>query len=290
MSDADAGRLDAAAVRRAAGRAAATHDAHAVLHARIQEEMLSRLDLLAFEPAAAVDLGCRTGEAARLLRRRWRRARVVALDLAPAMLVAARTRQAWFGRFERVCGDPLQLPLASGSVDLVYSNLWLHWSVDLDATLREVRRVLDLRGYFTFATLGPDTLQELRAAWARVDEAPHVHRFLDLHDIGDALVRAGFADPVMDVDRYTLTYPSVRALAAELRGLGAQNALAARPRGLMGRRRLAALEAAYGPDADGRVPATVEVVYGQAWCPGATPPVRGRRGESVVSLERLRRR
>ena len=151
---------------------------------------------------------------------------------------------------------------------------------------------LNLRGYFTFTTLGPDTLQELRAAWAQVDEAPHVHRFLDLHDIGDALVRAGFADPVMDVDRYTLTYPNARALMQELRGLGAENALAARARGLTGRARLAGLEAACArsADGDGRIPATVEVVYGQAWCPGATPPVRGRRGETVVSLDRLRRR
>ena len=292
MTAPDPGRLDAHALRRAAERAAATHDAHAVLHARINEEMLARLDLLAFEPAVIVDLGCRTGEAARALKRRWRKARVIALDAAPAMLAEARTRQSWFGRFERVCADALRLPFAAGSVDLVYSNLWLPWAVDLDATLAEVRRVVKLRGYFTFATLGPDTLKELRAAWAAVDESVHVHRFLDMHDIGDALLRAGFADPVMDVDRHTLTYANPPALLGELRGLGAQNALVERRRGLTGRARFAAMEAQYArrADADGRICATCEVIYGQAWCPGVAPPVRGRRGESVVPIESLRRR
>jgi malonyl-CoA O-methyltransferase len=111
-----------------------------------------------------------------------------------------------------------------------------------------------------------------------------------MHDVGDALARAGFADPVMDVERLTLTYPDVRALAHELRALGARNALAARRRGLTGRRRWASVERQYARDPDGRLPATCEVVYGQAWCPGTTPPLRARRGEVVVPLERLRRR
>ena len=291
MND-DPFRLDRLALARNLARASADYDRHAVLGAEVRAEMLRRLELLSFEPGVVLDLGSATGHGARALRERWRRAQVLAVDLSPGMLRASAARFSWRKRFERLRADGEQLPLKSGSVDLVYSNLMLPFAVDLDAQLREVRRVLAPRGYFTFSTLGPDTLLELRAAFAARDCAPHVHRFLDLHDIGDALLRAGFADPVMDVDRYTLTYPTFDAVLAELRGLGAQNALAARSRGLAGRARKAALAAAYESfrNGDRRLPASVEVVYGQAWCPGATPPIRGRRGEVVVPIGSLGRR
>ncbi len=282
--------VDRAAVRRHFDRASATYDAHAVLQARVRDELLARLALLAFEPATVVDLGCGTGHAARALRRRWPKSRVVALDLSAGMLAQADAQRSWWRPFACVQGDAACLPLASRSVDLVYSCLMLPFTGDPDAVFREVRRCLTERGYFTFATLGPDTLKELRHAAAAA--APPAVGLLDLHDVGDALVRAGFADPVMDVDRYTLTYPSVRALWRDLRAVGAGQALAARRRGLGGRSALAALEAGYERlrDADGRLPASCEVVYGQAWCPGGMPPVRGRRGEAVVPIESLRRR
>jgi malonyl-CoA O-methyltransferase len=292
MTNPDPFALDAAAVRRHFERASAGYDAHAVLQARVRNEMLERLGLLAFAPAAIADLGCGTGHGARALKRRWPRAQVVALDRTPGMLGAARAQISWLRGFERVLGDALRLPLRSGGVDLVYSCLLLPWVADLDATLAEVRRVLSPRGYFTFATLGPDTLGELRDAWAEADDGAHVHRFLDMHDVGDALVRAGFADPVMDVEHFRLTYPSTRALMRDLRAIGGTNALIARRPGLTGPGRLAAVEAAYERlrDGDGRLPATVEVAYGQAWCPGGSPPVRSRRGETVVPIESLRRR
>jgi malonyl-CoA O-methyltransferase len=292
MTAADPFALDPAAVRRHFQRASAGYDANAVLQARVRAEMLERLSLLAFEPAVVADLGCGTGQGARALKRRWPRARVVALDRSPGMLAAARAQSTWLRGFDRVLGDAVRLPLHTRTVDLVFSCLMLPWVADLAAALAEVRRILSPRGYFTFATLGPDTLAELRAAWAEADKAPHVHRFLDLHDIGDALVRAGFADPVMDVDRFRLTYPSARALMRDLRAVGGGNALAGRHSGATGRGRLAAVEAAYERlrDADGRLPATVEVVYGQAWCPGGSPPVRSRRGEAVIPIESLRRR
>jgi malonyl-CoA O-methyltransferase len=290
MSEVDPFALDPAAVRRQFERASARYDDSAVLHARVREEMLGRLALLAFEPGTVVDLGAGTGHASRALKRRWPRAQVVALDRAAGMLAAARAQSAWLRGFARVQGDALRLPLRSGAVDLVFSCLLLPWVAELAATLAEVRRALSPRGYFTFATLGPDTLGEVRAAWAAADGAAHVHGFLDLHDIGDALVRAGFADPVMDVDRFRLTYASPRALIAELRAVGGGNALAGRRRSLTGRRRFAAFEAAIERDADGRLPVTVEVVYGQAWCPGGQPPVRTRRGETLIPIESLRRR
>ena len=292
MSGAEPFALDAAAVQRRFERASAGYDAHAALQARVREELLARLALVAFEPAVVVDLGCGTGHGARALRRRWPRAQVLALDRAPGMLAAAGAQSRWPRRFSRLRAEAARLPLRAGAVDLVYSCLMLPWLDDLAPALAEVRRSLGPRGYFTFATLGPDTLAELRAAWAEVDAAPHVHRFLDMHDVGDALVAAGFADPVMDVDRLRLTYPSVRALMQDLRAAGGTNALAGRRGALTGRARLAAMEAAYDRrrDAHGRLPATVEVVYGQAWCPGTTPPIRSRRGETVIPIESLRRR
>jgi malonyl-CoA O-methyltransferase len=151
-------------------------------------------------------------------------------------------------------------------VDLVFSNATLQWVNDLDATFRELLRVLRPGGLLLFSTFGPDTLKELRAAWAAVDGGAHVSPFLDMHDIGDALVRARFADPVMDVERMTLTYDDIHALMQDLKQLGAHNALSSRSRGLTGRRRLAALREAYERQRRaGRLPATYEVVHGHAW-------------------------
>lgn len=292
MSEADPFELDAAAVRRHFECASPGYDANAVLQARVREQMLGRLVVLAFQPRVVVDLGCGTGHAARALKRHWPKARVIALDRAAGMLAAAQSQNSWLRGFERLRADAAALPLRPGAVDLVFSCLLLPWVGDLAAAFAEVRRSLSPRGYFTFATLGPDTLMELRAAWAAADEAPHVHRFLDLHDVGDALVRAGFADPVMDVEHFRLTYRSPRALMKDLQAVGGGNALTGRRAELTGRRRLAAVEAAYERcrDPDGRVPATVEIVYGQAWCPGSSPPVRSRRGETVIPIEQLRRR
>ena len=292
MSADDRSRLELGAVRRAFERASARYDEHAVLAARVRTEMVARLDLLAFEPGLIIDLGSGTGHGARALRERWRATRVVAVDLVPGMLREARQQQSWRRRFDRLCADGARLPFRDASVDLIFSNLMLPWAVDLDAQFAELRRVLTPRGYVTFSTLGPDTLKELRAAWSEVDTDAHVHRFLDMHDIGDALVRAGFADPVMDVDRYTLTYENLAALGRDLHGVGSRNALAGRRAGLTGRGRLSSVAAAYARfrTADGRLPASCEVVYGQAWCPGAAPPIRGRRGEVVVPIGSIGRR
>jgi malonyl-CoA O-methyltransferase len=171
------------------------------------------------------------------------------------------------------------LPLADASVDLVFSNLMLQWCDDLDAAFAEIARVLRPRGLFTFTTLGPDTLVELRDAWRAADAGEHVIPFTDMHDIGDGLVRAGLAEPVLDVERMTLAYPDALALMRDLKAIGAHNANAGRARGLTGRRRLAAMQAAYERRRrDGVLPATYEVVFGQAWGPGTQAPARGRRG------------
>lgn len=287
----DAFRVDQAAVRRSFDRAAATYDESAVLQAEVRARLLGRLDYVTLEPEVVLDAGCGTGHAARALKDRYPRAQVIALDLAEGMLREARRRQSWRRKFARVCGDAMRLPLAAASVDLVFSSLTLQWCPELDAAFAEFRRVLKPRGLLNFTTFGPDTLIELRAAWAQADGHAHVSRFADMHDLGDGLVRAGLAEPVMDVERFTLTYPDVFGLMRDLKAIGAHNAAAARPRGMTGRGRLRAMEAAYEAQRrDGVLPATYEVVFGQAWGP-AGEPRRGRRsGEFTFDASAIGRR
>ena len=285
-------RFDTRAVRRAFERAAASCDAADVIGARARTEMLARLEGLPLTPGVVLDLGAGTGQASRALRDRYKKARVLALDLSRSMLAGARRRASWLRRFDLICADACRLPLRDASVDLVFANLTLPWATDPDGMLAEVRRVLRPRGYLTFSTLGPDTLLELREAWAAADDAPHVHPFADMHDVGDALLRAGFTGPVMDVERLTVTYASLEALYGDLRSVGGENLLAARRRTLTGAARRRRAEAHYQQrrDADGRLPASCELIYGQAWCPDGTAAPPGVPRETVVPLSRLGRR
>jgi malonyl-CoA O-methyltransferase len=280
--------LDASRVRRSFDRAASTFDAAGVLHAEVRENLLARLDLTALTPRVVMDAGAGTGHASRALKRRFPSALVVALDLSGPMLQAAGRRQSWLRRFARVQAAAERLPLADGGVDLVFSNLMLLWC-DPDSVFAEFRRVLAPSGLLCFTTFGPDTLRELRSAFREVDLRTHVNQFIDMHDLGDALVRAGFSSPVLDVERYTLSYLDVGRLAADLKHTGARNATLGRPRGLTGRRGFAALQAAYEVfRQEGRLPATYEVVFGHAWCP-AGPARRGDTDPSTVSLEEIKR-
>jgi malonyl-CoA O-methyltransferase len=280
--------LDTSRVRRSFDRAASTFDAAGVLHAEVRENLLARLDLTALAPRVVMDAGAGTGHASRALKRRYPKALVVALDSSRPMLQAAGRRQPWLRRFARVQAAAERLPLADASVDLILSNLMLQWC-EPDAVFAEFRRVLAPSGLLCFTSFGPDTLRELRSAWSKVDSRAHVHQFIDMHDIGDALVRAGFSSPVLDVERYTLTYLDVGRLAADLKNTGARNATLGRPRGLTGRRGFAALQAAYEVfRQEGRLPATYEVVFGHAWCP-AGPARRGGTDPSTVSLEEIKR-
>jgi malonyl-CoA O-methyltransferase len=276
MSGARLPILDRAAIRRYAGRASARYDESAVLAARLRDELVRRLDWISFEPEVVLDLGCGTGHGAATLAVRWPRARVMALDASPSMLEQSGRREG-AARIDWLLADAEAVPLPDASVDLVFSNLLLPWCEDLDAIFDEVARILKPRGLFTFTTFGPDTYAELRAAWRSADSGPRVHPFTDMHDLGDGLVRARFAEPVLDVSRYTLTYATVEALMRDLRSTGAQNAAHGRTRALTGRGRLQAMADAYEAFRTGGVlPATQEVVFGQAWG-GAdrTPPHRG---------------
>lgn len=283
--------IDRHRVRAAFDRAATTYDAVAVLQREVGQRIAERLDGIRLQPTHVLDLGCGTGTGTAALMRRYSKACTVALDLAPAMVAQARRQRPWFRRFRGVCADAESLPFAAASFDLIHSNLLLQWLGEPDAVFGEVLRCLRPEGLWLFSTLGPDTLTELRQSWAMVDDRPHVHDFLDLHDIGDALVRAGFRDTVVDVERITLRYPDVRTLMHDLKGLGAGNLATGRRNGLTGKRRLLAMIDAYERrrGADGSLPATYEVVYGLGWAPPATTQRRQADGSIAIPLTALRR-
>jgi malonyl-CoA O-methyltransferase len=297
--------VDSRAVRRAFSRAAATYDAAAVLQREVGARMAERLAVVKLAPAAILDAGCGTGDALTELALRYPLARRVAFDLALPMLAMARDRGAERGStltrlVDRlrgaaappappvcVCGDIAALPFAANTFDLVWSNLALQWVNELPRAFAELRRVTRVGGLVTFTTFGPDTLKELRAAFAHVDGHTHVNRFVDMHDIGDLLVHAGFADPVMDMEHVTLTYESAEAMMRDLRAIGATNATQGRPRGLTGRGRWAQAKAALeAMRRDGRLPATYEVVYGHAW---KVPPRHTAEGLPIVKMPRRER-
>jgi malonyl-CoA O-methyltransferase len=284
----DAWRLDRAATRASFDRASAGYEAAAGLQARVSAELLERLAAFEFAPRVVLDLGAGTGRVTRELKRRYPSALVIALDIAPGMLREARRNQLLWRRFARVCADALRLPIGDASVDLVFSSLVLQWCEPLEQALAEVRRVLKSTGFFAFSTFGPDTLKELRAAWAQADGHTHVNHFIDMHDIGDALGRAGLAEPVLDVDRIELAYPDTLALMRDLKAIGAHNVTAGRARTLTGRARLTRMSEAYEAFRRGdRLPATYEVIYGASW--GAAGRAAAHAGEVLIAPGSIRR-
>jgi malonyl-CoA O-methyltransferase len=282
-------------VRASFDRASVNYEAAAVLQARVADELLGRLEPFKFTPGVVLDLGAGTGRMTGALKRRYRHSLVIALDLAPGMLREARRHQSLFRRFERVCGDAARLPVANASVDVVVSSLMLQWCDPPDPAFAEIRRVLKPDGFFAFSTLGPDTLRELRSAWTEADDTSHgynhVNHFTDMHDVGDALVRAGLSEPVLDVDRMQVTYADALALMRDLKAIGAHNVTAGRPRGLVGRGRLRRMQHAYEAyRRDGRLPATYEVVYGVAWGAAGRPASTLVGGEVHIAPGAIRRR
>lgn len=272
--------FDTSHVRRAFGRAAATYAEHAVLQREVEDRLLERLDYVSDAPLRVLDIGSGPGRASGLMRRRWKSAQVIATDLALPMLGQAKRQGGWFKPLPRVCADARALPFVDASIDVLFSSLCIQWIDDLPALFDEFRRVLKPRGFLALSTFGPLTLHELRAAWGEVDRRPHVSQFADIQRVGDALLMAGFRDPVLDGEDFTLTYPDAQALMRDLKAIGATNADPARARGLATKDRLAAVARAYEPfRRDGVLPATYEVIYAHAWGPEPGQPRRARGGD-----------
>jgi malonyl-CoA O-methyltransferase len=279
-------------VRAAFEKAASRYDEAAVLQREIGTRLLERLDLMKIDPLRVLEVGSGTGFCSTQLAARYPKTQFIALDIAHGMLRHARDRFGWWQRLRRkprfLCADAESLPLADASVDLLFSNVTLQWCNNPDATFAEFRRVLKPGGLLLFSTFGPDTLKELRTAWRAVDNAMHVNAFIDMHDLGDGLLRNGFADPVMDREDIVLTYTDARTLMNDLKTIGAHNVNRGRSSGLTGKNKLNAMLAAYEQfRRDDRLPASYEIVYGHAWVP-LTPQQHTQDGATHISLEQLR--
>jgi malonyl-CoA O-methyltransferase len=289
--------LDRTAVARSFGRASAHYQDAARLQSAVGAELLERLQYFPLAPRVIVDLGAGTGRNATALRGRYPRARVIAIDLAFSMMQQARRRQRFWRRYDCVCADACALPLAAHSVDLVFCNLMLQWCATPAALFEQVQRALRPGGLLLFSSFGPGTLQELRAAWASVDEYSHVSDFANMPQLGAALTQAGMAEPVMDRELRVRYYADVNALMSELRTIGARHAAADRRRSLTGPRRLRAMAAAYEKlRAAPGLPASWEIICGAAFAGQTHPdshgaaPLAGREiGIAVDAVQRRQR-
>ena len=259
---------DKARVRRNFDRAAGRYDQVAVLQRVTGERLLERLDVIRLAPGRILDLGAGTGQFAARLAQRYDGAQVIQVDLAFNMLKRPGPVMADHAGPMLVCADAEHLPVADGCIGFAFSNLMLQWVSLLDQALAEIFRALRAGGLLLFSTFGPDSLAELRDSWARVDDHVHVNAFTDMHDVGDALVRSGFVDPVTETETFTLVYDDGLALMRDLKSLGATNVNAGRRKSLTGKHKLQAMLAAYERHRrDDGLPATFEAIYGHAWVP-----------------------
>jgi len=272
-------------VRRHRDRAAAGLADHDFLLREVAARLADRLDDVNRDFPLALDLGCHTGGMAEIIGGRGGIETLVQSDLSPEM--AARASGI------RLAADEEALPFAQGSLDLVISNLSLHWVNDLPGALLQIRRALKPDGLFLAAMLGGETCRELRHALAQAETdieggiSPRFSPFADLRDAGALLQRAGFALPVVDTDSITVSYGDPLKLMADLRGMGEANAVEKRRKTFSRRETLLGAAARYRElfaDEDGRVPATFQILYMTAWAPDASQPQPLKPGSGETSL------
>lgn len=259
-------RPDPQHVRKRFDAAAGQFDSADFVHEVTRNGLLARLEPVTIDAKLAIDLGCGTGSALIDLGRRFRGAKILGVDLSAGMLRQSARRGRWWSRPALIQADAMALPFADHSIDVVFSNQLLPWIGDLGALGAEICRVLRKDGLFAFATLGPDSLLEIRRAWQQVDDDEHVNRFPDMHDVGDTLVGCGLRDPVLDVDRLRVAYREPGGVLRDLTSSGARNALAGRRRTLTGKHRLQRFRAALREvAAAGSLELDLELVYGHCW-------------------------
>lgn len=274
-------------------KAAAGYDEAAVLQREIGQRLLERLEYIRFQPQCILDVGAGTGDCSFQLADFYKKSEVIALDFATAMLKRAKQkrsfRQRLSSRYKFITADAGQLPFADNSVDMIFSNLALQWCTDLEQVFQEFRRVLKPGGMLLFSTFGPDTLKELRECWLQVDDYTHINDFIDLHVVGDAMMKTGFSNPVMDMEMITVTYPDVKSIMKDLKRIGAHNVNAQRAKGLTGKQTLHKLMASYESyRRDNVLPVSHEVIYGHAWVPENKNQVNAQCGVQQVSLDELK--
>ena len=252
----------------------------------VSQRLVGRLDDVKRRFARVLDLGCHGGELGPMLCRQAAPELLVEADLSRSMVERAAGPS-------RLVADEEWLPFRAASLDLVVSALSLHWVNDLPGALVQIRRALRPDGLLLAAMLGGDTLFELREAFLRAESGreggvrPHVSPFPDVETLGGLLQRTGFALPVVDSDRITVTYESAEALMHDLRAMGEANATRGRARHFARRETFRALDACYRDSfgqADGRIPATFQVLYLTGWCPHESQQQPARRGSGSVRL------
>ena len=270
-------------------RASATFDDADAVHSEARARLLARLPLFKLDPRHIVDLGAATGKASPELAALYPDARILAVDLCRHMASRSMARCRRLDRAAAITGDAEHLPLRDGSIDLIFANLLLPWC-DPGEVFREASRVLRNGGLLLFTTVGPDTLGEVRQAWSEVDDGLHVHGFADMHDLGDLANRAGLAEPVLDIDRLTVTYPDVGGLVSDLRACGATNVAHGRRSQLTGRSRWNAFrERLESQQTEAGLSIGVELIFGQAWGTGRTA-APGDGDQVGISLDEVTRR
>jgi len=266
--------LRIADVRRRFDQAANGFDDADFVHSVTRDGLFERMAPTVVDARVVLDLGCATGSATHTLAKRFRGATILAVDLSLPMLKRCRAKRSWFSKTSAVQADASILPFADQSVDVVFANLLLPWVNEPAEVVLEVSRVLRKDGLFVFASLGPDSLLEIRNAWAGVDDRSHVNRFLDMHDVGDLMVRAGLRDPVLDVDRLTVSYNNADDVFRDLTAAGARNSLQDRNRSLVGRKHFGAMRRRLeNTGSDSGIELDLELVYGHCW--GGRPPSQG---------------
>ncbi|MDH5183136.1 MAG: malonyl-ACP O-methyltransferase BioC [Gammaproteobacteria bacterium] len=293
MSEVSEYGIDKRLIKASFDLSAARYDEVAVLQREVAKRLIERLDYIRFTPKLILDIGAGTGGNSKELMQVYPKAKVISADLSTGMLDYAKRHAShwkrWSGRQRFIAADMEQLPFADASVDMVFSSLTLQWCQDLEQVFHECRRVLKPGGMMMYSTLGPDTLKELRQSWQQADGYVHVNAFMDMHDVGDAMVRAQLAEPVMDVETYTLTYEDVNQLMRELKILGAHNINAGRSHGLTGKGAYQRMRQVYeGYRRDGVLPVTYEVVNGHAWAPESGLQQQQEGGTTTISLNQMR--
>lgn len=251
-------------MRRRFNSAAKTFDDADFVHAATRDGLLARLEPLLVDADVVLDLGSATGTAHKALAKRFRGSKLIAADFSEQMLLAASRKRSWLSKTKYIAAAAEALPFRSASFDVVFANMLLPCVLEPHIVFAEVARVLKPGGVFAFATLGPDSLRELQQAWSEVDELPHVHRFLDMHDLGDGLVNAGLLDPVLDVDRLKVRYRSADALFKDLTACGARNSLLGRKPTLTGKSNFARMRRSLANE-QGEIALDLELVYGHCW-------------------------
>jgi len=257
-------------VRESFNAAVASYDEHAVLQREIGDRLIDRLDFIKLDPKIILEVGSGTGYCTAQLKKLYPSSHIVSLDIADLMLQATKNKIGFFQKLKKqisyTCADATNLPFQDNSIDFIFSNLTLQWCPELGAVFKEFYRVLKPNSLLMYSSFGPDTLKELRIAWSQVDNFSHVNQFVDMHDIGDEMLAAKLADPVLDMEMLTVTYKNIFDLMRDLKNVGAHNINQSRNHGLTGKNQFEKLKQAYEQfRTDNVLPLSYEVVYGHAW-------------------------